>query len=215
MITNCLYCQKPLNFWCRLARKLYCSREHHEAYLETHSELATAELARRGQAAGEAPGSLADLMASLECDRHFFQEVLDQTPVGVAVVSEGLIIEYANQAIRVMLGQDLDDSSTIRMKDLDAGEDLAPIAETVFDTEEPRTNLLLTNPVTSRALRITVQPLGFWEEGRQRRTLVMVDDVTEILESVKSREPDPVGEPSAAMGTPYQTEAGELSVVYS
>ena len=195
MNENCLYCQKPLNYWRRLTRQLYCSEAHREKYISAYTELATSELARRASDTDTSEGpnsSLADMMAEVECDRHFFQEILDRTPVGIAVVAEDLMVQYANQAVRESLKIDVEESREVRLSDLVGGENIAPIVETVFATEEPVADLLLANDDETLSIRVTVQTLGVWKEDVQRVVLVMIDDVTEFLTATKDRNPAPV-----------------------
>ena len=46
------------------------------------------------------PDAMARHLAMLEYDRHFYQEILDRTPVGIALVSKDMTIRYSNQCFR-------------------------------------------------------------------------------------------------------------------
>ena len=89
---RCLYCEQVLSFGKRVLNKRFCCEDHRDLYTQQHNELAGARL--RPQTA------IARFLAQVEAERHYFQEILDRTPVAIAVVSKDLTVHYANRSFR-------------------------------------------------------------------------------------------------------------------
>ena len=109
-------------------KRRFCSRTHQRKYQEAHQQYALGALIGckptenpelEEEAAPVRPSvqeeqivmadqqseavqnsDLAHTLAMLEYDRHFYQEILDRAPVGIALVSEDLTIRYSNQHFR-------------------------------------------------------------------------------------------------------------------
>lgn len=156
--------------------------------LEQSSDEASATQAEED--ASKDSEAVARLVAMVEADRHYLQQILDEAPVGIAVVSEKLAIQYVNSWFRSTLGFHSEDPQSVGLKDVLPHDDLPLIVETVFRTQTSQTNVLLKTQKDSesRTFRVSVQPFTGQDEDTEREALLIIDDLTEVLIRPRSEE---------------------------
>ena len=128
-------------------------------------------------------GVMALFLATVEADRHYYQEILDKTPVAIAVLNEDLSVHYANTAFRSLSEMEQSGKTNPNLRDRSIHRELPPIVETVLATCAPQENIILqtVRETGSRSYRISVRPLAGQDEEKQAALLV-VEDVSEVLE---------------------------------
>jgi two-component system, cell cycle sensor histidine kinase and response regulator CckA len=119
---------------------------------------------------------VARLLALVETERRYYQEIASSIPVGLLVLSPDFTIISANRAIRKIFSLS---SSPLRAK-LDSflpGWLLDRVAE-VLKTGAPQTNILLSEPKTGRRLRIGILAIRSWDDEFAQEALLSLEDLT-------------------------------------
>ncbi len=122
---------------------------------------------------------VARLLALLEAERRYYQEIVAVAPVGLAVVDSDLSFLSANRSFQKTFGLPRERLSKFRLQDLFPGEEVADEVRRVLETAAPRSNIL-TQHVSKegvRPLRLSVQPFRGWNEEAASEVLLLVEDL--------------------------------------
>src|SRR5258707_6930083 len=121
---------------------------------------------------------VARLLALVENQRGYFQDMVASLPVGLVVLSANRTVVSANRAFRQTLGLRIED---LRGK---AIEQILPSDRLIEKIREmtvegiPQPGLLLQQ--AGKLLRISILPLRNWDEETEMETLLMVADVSDV-----------------------------------
>jgi PAS domain S-box-containing protein len=121
---------------------------------------------------------VARLLALVENQRRYYQDMVAGLPVGLVVLSANRTVVSANRAFRHTLGLSLED---LRGKTIEQILHSDRLIEKIRDmTVEgiPQPGLLLQQ--AGKLLRISILPLRNWDEETETETLLMVDNVSEL-----------------------------------
>ena len=121
---------------------------------------------------------VARLLALVDNQRRYYQDMVASLPVGLVVLSANRRVVSANRAFRRTLG--------LRFEDLrgKAIEQILPSDRLIEKIREmtvegiPQPGLLLQQ--AGKLLRISILPLRNWDEGTEMETLLMVADVSDL-----------------------------------
>src|SRR5262249_42740354 len=135
---------------------------------------------------------VARLLALVERERRYYQEMVASLPVALVVLSADRSIVSANRAFRLMFGVRTED---LRRKSI---EQIIPSPELVEKIRDVHTHGT-TQPharieVHDRPMRVAVVPIRNWDDESEIETLLMVE------ESATAAMPGPVRVPVAAPG---------------
>src|SRR5689334_11927895 len=121
---------------------------------------------------------VARLLALVETERRYYQEIVASIPVGLLVLSPDLSIISANRAIRKIFGLRSGDALRGRLDALMPGWVLDRVTE-VLKTSVAQTNVLVEMEEKKR-LRIAILPIQSWDDEAAREALLSIEDLTQI-----------------------------------
>ena len=124
------------------------------------------------------PREVARLLALVEGERRYFQEMMAELPVPLAIVGSDRYLVYANRAFRSAFQLHGDD---VRRKAISQILPGAPLEEalTAIDKQREISPVVLSDG--KRVLRVSLFSLARWEENGARETVVIAEDVTELV----------------------------------
>jgi len=146
---------------------------------------------------------VARLLALVENERRYYQEIIATLPVGLIVLSADLSLVSANRAIRKIFG--LRSGESIR-EHLDSllPKPIQNRVREVLATGSSQTGILANTPLNGgRTLRLGIQALHNWGDECQREALLTIEDITELRTGahepdVQDRLPPKTSEPPRA-----------------
>lgn len=121
---------------------------------------------------------VARLLALVENQRRYYQEMVASLPVGLVVLSANRTVVSANRAFRQAFGLRIED---LRGKSI---EQILPSDRMIEKIREmavegiPQPEFLLHQ--AGKLLRISVLPLRSWDEETEMETLLMIADVSDV-----------------------------------
>jgi len=131
---------------------------------------------------------VARLLALVETERRYYQEMIAALPVGLVVLAGDRSLVSANRAFRQMLGLRIED---LRQK---AIQDLLPSDVLIEKIRDVNVNgisqpgfLLQWN---EKLLRIAILPIRNWEDETEMETLLVLSDVSEVRSAPVSASQD-------------------------
>src|SRR5665213_1555674 len=121
---------------------------------------------------------VARLLALVETERRYYQEMVATLPVAIAVLSNDRSIVLANRAFRQTVGLRSDE---IRRRPM---EQILPSAELIEriravhieSTADTISHASLIVPFGDKQLRVDVRPIRSWDEEMDLETLVVIQD---------------------------------------
>jgi PAS domain S-box-containing protein len=142
---------------------------------------------------------VARLLALVETERRYYQEIVAALPVGIAVLSGERAIVLANRAFRQTLGLSAEE---IRGKTIEqilpSDQLLEKIRSVHLQNAEAASRGSMTLDFAGKRLRAEVRAIRSWDEDLELETLVAIQEVAES--GARSVHPMAVG--ATAMGVP-------------
>jgi signal transduction histidine kinase len=134
---------------------------------------------------------VARLLALVETERRYYQDIIAALPVGLLVLSKDLSILSANRSVKRIFGLRTGDSLRGRLDSLLPGW-LLDRVEQVLKTGTPEMGIpLVTDAPEARHLHISIQAIHDWEESPGQEALLTIEDVTDLTESKAAPSPAP------------------------
>jgi PAS domain S-box-containing protein len=142
---------------------------------------------------------VARLLALVETQRRYYQEIVASIPVGLLVLSSDLSILLVNGTARKIFG--LHTGESPRRMDTILPAALLDRIEEVLKTGVQQVGLMVENGRDKRRLRVGIQAIRNWDEEAAQEALLTVEDLAEF-EQVQpaapiAAEPEPVEPPIA------------------
>ena len=126
---------------------------------------------------------VARLLALVETERRYYQDIIAALPVGLLVLSKDLSILSANRSVKRIFGLRTGDSLRGRLDSLLPGW-LLDRVERVLKTGAAEMGIpLVTDLPEGRHLQISIQAIHDWEESPGQEALLTIEDVTELTAS--------------------------------
>jgi two-component system cell cycle sensor histidine kinase/response regulator CckA len=123
---------------------------------------------------------VARLLALVETERRYYQEIVASVPVGLLVLSPDLSIVSANRAVRRIFGLRSGDALRGRLDALLPGWVLDRVTA-VLKTGVAQTNVLVESETDEkRRLRIAILPIRSWDDEAAQEALLSIEDVSAI-----------------------------------
>lgn len=122
---------------------------------------------------------VARLLALVQGERRYFQEILGDLPVGVAVVSRDMTLASANRRFRSMFGLPATGASVEPIDRLVPLPELTARLQSVFADAAAAGSFQTSLPGDANAapVRVTVQPCRDWDEATDSEVCVVVEDL--------------------------------------
>jgi PAS domain S-box-containing protein len=123
------------------------------------------------------PKEVARLLALVEAERRYYQDILAGLPVGLLVLSSGLSIVSANNAVRQIFRLRSGDALRGKLDMLLPGDVLDKVRE-VVDTDAPQGEMTIPRASEQGGgrLRITIQAIRSWDYTEEREALVTIQE---------------------------------------
>ncbi len=159
---------------------------------------------------------VARLLALVETQRRYYQEIVASIPVGLMVLSNDLSILLANGAARKIFGLHTGDSPHRRM-DTILPTSLLDRVEEVLKTGVSAIGVMIDSTRDKRRLRVGILAIRNWDEEAAQEALLTIEDLTSVgdLTSIEAAAPavapvaeEPVAE--APTEAPPAVTASEL-----
>jgi two-component system cell cycle sensor histidine kinase/response regulator CckA len=121
---------------------------------------------------------VARLLALVETQRRYYQEIVASIPVGLLVLSTDLSILLANSAARKIFG--LHAGGSPRRMDAILPASLLDRIEEVLNTGVQQTGVMVENGRDKRRLRIGILAIRNWDDEAAQEALLTVEDLTDV-----------------------------------
>ena len=122
---------------------------------------------------------VARLLALVETQRRYYQEIVASIPVGLMVLSADLSILLANRAARKIFGLQTGDSPHRRM-DTILPTSLLDRIEEVLKTGVAATGVGVETTRDKRRLRVGILAIRNWDEEAAQEALLTIEDLTSV-----------------------------------
>jgi two-component system cell cycle sensor histidine kinase/response regulator CckA len=119
---------------------------------------------------------VARLLALVETQRRYYQEIVASIPVGLLVLSSDLSILLANGAARKIFGLQIGESP--RRMDTILPAALLDRIEEVLRTSVQQTGVVVENGPDKHRLRVGIQAIRNWDAEAAQEALLTVEDLT-------------------------------------
>lgn len=119
---------------------------------------------------------VARLLALVEAERRYYQDILASVPAGLAVVGGDFSLLSANRAFRVLFTLRDSPLSRVRLGDLFRGEEVRQLIATAARGAVPEASLTAV-AVSGKRLRVWARPLRGWSD--EAEVLLLVQEAAE------------------------------------
>ena len=123
---------------------------------------------------------VARLLALVESERRYYQEIIAALPVGLAVVSREGVVQSANRAFRQLFGLRTED---MRRRTIDQFLPTAGLLEKIAGTAnsaKSQSEIRVELPEAKRVLRGSLLPIRDWDEDTELEVLLVFEDITAV-----------------------------------
>jgi len=158
---------------------------------------------------------VARLLALVENQRRYYQDMVASLPVGLVVLSATRTVVSANRAFRQMLGFRIEDLRGKAIEQILPSDRLIEKIREMRGEGIPQRGLLLQH--ARKLLRVAILPLRNWNEDTEPEILLMIDDVSEVRAGTATiaEAPRVVSNPapasaSSAAAVLWRADAGRL-----
>jgi two-component system cell cycle sensor histidine kinase/response regulator CckA len=143
---------------------------------------------------------VARLLALVETERRYYQEIVASIPVGLLVLSSDLAIISANRAIRKIFGLRSGDSLRGRLDSLLPGWVLDHVTE-VLETGVAETDILVETERDGKRVRLGIQAIRNWDDESSQEALLTIEDLSgiEIAPQPQAPATEPQGFPASEL----------------
>jgi len=149
---------------------------------------------------------VARLLALVEAERRYYQEIVASVPVGLGVLAEDLTLLSANRTFRTVLDLPRGGLGRVRLADIFPDESVARRVSEVLESSNPQHDILVEAAVRggSKPIRLAIQPFRGWDEEAVAEALLLVQDVVEAAPPPEERdrgtaEKEPAQDPAAEL----------------
>jgi two-component system cell cycle sensor histidine kinase/response regulator CckA len=139
---------------------------------------------------------VARLLALVETERRYYQEIIAALPAGLVVLSPDRFIVSANRAFRRLFGLRIEDLRGKSIEQILRSDRLLERIRDVHVHGIPQPAFFLD--VDERQFRIAILPIRNWDDENELETLLMVEDLTGV-ERMRAAQP---GEPAVSVPEP-------------
>ena len=135
------------------------------------------------------PREVARLLALVETERRYYQDIVAHLPVGLAVVSSEFWIVSANRSFRQLFGVKPEDMGRLRLPEVLRVDDFNERIVDALTTGTPQHNILYSPPGEKepRFFRVSIVPLRNWEDEMEVEALLVFEDLTGVEGAAEPR----------------------------
>ncbi len=157
---------------------------------------------------------VARLLALVETQRRYYQEIVASVPVGLLVLSSDFNIVLANGVARKVFGLQAGESP--RRMDTILPASLLDRIEEVLKTSVPQTGVMVETGRDKRRLRVGILAIRNWDEEAAQEALLAVEDLTGLAVFREAAPPAPevvVAAPVPFVAEPQAPEVAAIEAV--
>jgi two-component system cell cycle sensor histidine kinase/response regulator CckA len=154
---------------------------------------------------------VARLLALVETERRYYQEIIAALPAGLVVLSADRLIVSANRAFRQLFGLRIGDLRGKTIEQILRSDRLLERIRDVHVHGIPQPAFFLD--LDERQFRIAILAIRNWDDENELETLLMVEDLTGV-ESLRAAQPAEPSPPLAVKGLPatvWRADAATLA----
>jgi CheY-like chemotaxis protein len=146
------------------------------------------------------PVEVARLLALVETERRYYQEIIATLPVALATVSSGYWLLSTNRTFRQTFGMRPEEVARKRLSEVIGGGNLCDRVSDVLATGVAQYNVMFSPPAEEkrRHFRVAIIALRGWEDESDREALLVFEDVTDVQQQLSAAEgrslPETLGE---------------------
>ncbi|HEV2689874.1 MAG TPA: PAS domain-containing protein, partial [Bryobacteraceae bacterium] len=156
---------------------------------------------------------VARLLALVETERRYYQEIVATIPVGLLVLSTDLAIISANRAVKKIFGLRGSDPLRGRLDTLLPTWLLDRVQE-VLKTGTAQADLLVeTEHEGKRTFRIAIQAIRNWDDEAAQEALLTIEDLSGVELAAPVAQPEPAAEVAGPRGFPASDLIDNLAAV--
>jgi PAS domain S-box-containing protein len=147
------------------------------------------------------PREVARLLAIVETERRYYQDIVAHLPVGLAIVSSELWLISVNRAFRRSFGLRSEDVARRRLNEILRVDDLNERIAEVLTTGVAQHNILYSPPgePSERFFRCSILALRNWEDEVEMEALVVFEDISGLEQRPAGAFPAPTEAPVEEM----------------
>lgn len=158
------------------------------------------------------PREVARLLALVETERRYYQEMVAALPIALAVLAPDRAIASANQAFRRLVGLNGDQ---LRQKNIEQILPSDELIERIRSAHVHGDSGPFHIGIGERRFRIAAIPIRSWEDEMQAETLLMVDPVEAApIEAVPAHRPAPPVDLSTLPAVVWQADLATYTFTY-
>jgi two-component system cell cycle sensor histidine kinase/response regulator CckA len=132
------------------------------------------------------PREVARLLALVETERRYYQEIVATLPAALVVLAADRTIVWANRAFHNLVHLRSDDLRQKTVEQVLPSDQLIELIRSAHVHRDTEPCFIRTD---RRVLRIAIVPIRSWEDEMEAETLLMVQDLTEVPEPVPTPAP--------------------------
>jgi PAS domain S-box-containing protein len=161
---------------------------------------------------------VARLLALVETERRYYQDIVATLPIGLLIVAADLQVISANRAFRRTFDLRADQVLRQRIEDVLPLEGLTALIQEIILSGGTRQHILYEPEATpgGRYLRVSIASVRDWEEESERDALLLVEDLTDIHAALAPpAEPELEQAPAPlemAVAIHWETDAAALEI---
>lgn len=151
---------------------------------------------------------VARLLALVENQRRYYQDMVAGLPVGLAVLAADRKVVSANRAFRQAFGLRVEDLRGKTIEQILPSERLIEKIRQMTVEGIPQPAFLVQQ--AGKALRVSILPLRNWDEETETETLLMIDDVSGLSAGTAGAKGAPAVTSENAGAVLWRADAGRL-----
>lgn len=143
---------------------------------------------------------VARLLALVEAERRYYQEMVAALPIGIAVLSGERAVVLANRSFRQTFGLRAEEIRRKTIEQILPSDELVEKIRAVhLEANDSAGRNSMTLDVSGKLMRIDVRPIRSWDEDMELETLIAIQEVAEP--GATSNVPRPITIPETAAVT--------------
>ncbi|MCP5114469.1 MAG: PAS domain-containing protein, partial [bacterium] len=124
---------------------------------------------------------VARLLALVEAERRYYQEIVASVPVGLAVLADDLTLLSANRTFRTIFDIGADGLGRVRLSDIFPDDSVRRRVAQVLETGTPQLDITIEAAVggSAKPIRLSIQPFRGWNDESGTEALLLVEEAVD------------------------------------
>lgn len=124
---------------------------------------------------------VARLLALVEAERRYYQEIVASVPVGLAVLADDLTFLSANRTFRTTFELPSEGLGRVRLSDIFPGDMVRRRVTQVLETSISQADISVEAAIRggTKPIRLSIQPFRGWSDEANSEALLLVEEIAE------------------------------------